>query len=59
MMKKVKEFSGFRNGELEESINHFIETNNLVLIDVKYQMVANNEGNSYSCALLIYREAKQ
>ncbi|GAX04569.1 hypothetical protein IWT140_02211 [Secundilactobacillus pentosiphilus] len=59
MLKKVKEFSGFRDGELEELINHFVESNHVVLIDVKYQMVANNDGDSYSCVLLIYREAKQ
>lgn len=58
-MKKVKEFVGFQDGELEESINHFVESNHVVLIDVKYKVVTSNDRASFSCALLIYKEAKQ
>jgi hypothetical protein len=62
-MIKVKEFIEFTHrldGEyhpIDTQINDFLKDESLTLIDIKYQVVPNDNGD-YSSALLIYKEDK-
>lgn len=60
---KVKEFVEYTdrlNGKyypIDTKINNFLKDESLALIDIKYQVVPNDNGD-YSSALLIYKEDK-
>ena len=51
---RVKTFSGYEE-EIENWINEFFYEGGIELIDIKYQLSANNEGFIHS-ALVIYRD---
>lgn len=53
---KVKMFGSHSLGSLEERVNSFIEDNNLLLCDVKYQMSADGE---WYTVVVLYRPERE
>lgn len=53
-MRRVKEFTGSHIHEIDYKINQFLEENAAKLLDIKYQMVQDEEGLLNSYALMIY-----
>ena len=53
---KVKMFGSHSLGALEESVNSFIEYNDLLLCDVKYQMSADGE---WYTVVVLYRPERE
>lgn len=56
-MRRVKEFTGSHIHEIDYKINQFLEENTAELLDIKYQMVQDENGLLNSYALLIYEVA--